>query len=95
MLTDGFCSLPGAGSCRETRLPRYSLGMQGGREKILCPSCGKPFFFWVPAATEKPKVKCYLCGKESFPRGEPAPAPPAPKAPAAAPKDGTAAPPSS
>ena len=45
--------------------------MQGGREKILCPSCGKAFFSWIPAATEKPKVRCYLCGTESFPRGEP------------------------
>jgi len=64
--------------------------MQGGREKILCPSCGKPFFYWVPAATGKPKVKCYLCGKESFPKGEPEPAPVVPKPAPAPPKDSPA-----
>lgn len=61
--------------------------MNGGRQLFTCPTCGKCFFYWVPEATPQPKVKCYFCGVEGFPNGEPppAPVPAAPAPPAAAP----------
>jgi hypothetical protein len=59
--------------------------MEGRREMFRCGSCGKSFSYWVPTATEHPKVKCYFCGVELFPKGEP-PAAPAPAAAAPEPK---------
>lgn len=61
--------------------------MKGGRQSFKCPGCGKHFFYWVPEGVAQPKVKCYFCGKETFPNGEPAAPPvpaPAPSAPAPA-----------
>ncbi len=53
----------------------------GARETITCPSCKKRFTYWVLESNPHPKVKCYYCATESFPKGEP----PAAPAPAAAP----------
>jgi hypothetical protein len=58
--------------------------MDGRRELFPCPACKKRFTYWVLRANEHPKVVCCYCKKESFPKGEPAPAatPPEPaKAP--------------
>jgi hypothetical protein len=54
--------------------------MKGGRSLFTCPGCGKSFFYWVQEGVAQPKVRCYFCGAETFPNGEPpaAPAPPAP-----------------
>ncbi len=59
--------------------------MDGGRELFTCPACGKRFTYWIPKANPQPKVACYYCEKEFFPKGEPPAAAPAP-APAAAAK---------
>jgi hypothetical protein len=70
--------------------------MKGGRQLFTCPKCGKCFFYWVLETVPQPKVKCYFCGAETFPNGEPppAPAPPTPPAPApVAPAGGTTPPP--
>ncbi len=56
--------------------------MKGDRETFACPSCGKRFTYWIPEANAHPKAKCYFCGKESFPKGEPPPAPTVEPAPA-------------
>ena len=56
--------------------------VKGQRELLTCPACSKRFFYWMLESAPHPKVKCYYCGTESFPKGEP-PAAPAP-APAAA-----------
>jgi hypothetical protein len=56
--------------------------MTGGRKLFTCSSCGKCFFYWVQEAVPQPKVKCYFCGIEEFPNGEP-PAAVAPSVPAA------------
>lgn len=58
--------------------------MEGKRDRFSCAGCGKLFTYWVGAAAPHPKVKCYHCGKEAFPKGEP-PAAPAPPAGAPAP----------
>ena len=55
--------------------------MEGGRERFHCPSCGRGFNFWVQTITAQPKVKCYYCGKDYFPKGEPPAPPPAPPKP--------------
>ncbi len=60
--------------------------VKGNREFFTCTACGKRFTFWVLDTNPQPKVKCYYCGTEAFPKGEPpAAAPPAPAPPAAAP----------
>lgn len=59
--------------------------MEGGREKFTCGKCGKVFLYWVLKATTHPKIKCYFCGTESFPKGEPPPTPAAEPKPASAP----------
>lgn len=63
------------------------LLMDGKRRSFDCPSCHRTFTYWVREDVAHPKVKCYFCGKETFPLGEPpaaAPDPPAEKpAPAA------------
>jgi DNA-directed RNA polymerase subunit RPC12/RpoP len=53
--------------------------MTGGRKLYTCATCGKCFFYWVQDTTPQPRVKCYFCGIEEFPHGEP-PAVPAPVA---------------
>lgn len=55
--------------------------MRGRREKFTCPSCGVVFAYFVQEGTLQPKVKCSFCRKESFPHGEPPPAPAKPAAP--------------
>ena len=57
--------------------------VKGSREFLACPSCKKRFTYWILESSPHPKVKCYYCATESFPKGEP-PAAPAP-APAATP----------
>jgi len=66
--------------------------MKGDRRLFTCPACGKGFFYWIPEAVPQPKVKCYFCGAETFPNGEP-PAPPAPAPAPPAPKSAAAPPP--
>ena len=63
--------------------------MNGNREKFTCGKCGRAFAYWVLADNPHPKIKCYYCATEAFPRGAPPPAP----APAAAPVPPAAAPP--
>lgn len=69
--------------------------VKGAREFLVCPKCQKRFTYWLLESNPHPKVKCYYCATESFPKGEPpaapAPAPPAAAAPAppAAPTPGT------
>lgn len=58
--------------------------MEGGRHRFTCAACGRGFTYWVQTTDPHPKVICYYCGKELFPKGEP-PAQPAPAAGAAAP----------
>ena len=58
-------------------------GIDGGRQKYRCPSCGKTFFYWRPEALPGAKVKCYYCRTEF--EDEAAKRPPAPK-PAEAPQ---------
>lgn len=55
--------------------------VKGAREFLTCPSCKKRFSYWILESNPQPKVKCYYCATESFPKGEP----PAAPAPAAAP----------
>ncbi|HUM00855.1 MAG TPA: hypothetical protein VL084_01100 [Thermoanaerobaculia bacterium] len=63
--------------------------VKGTREFLTCPSCKKRFTYWLLESNPHPKVKCYYCAQESFPKGEPPaaspPAAPAAKAPAAPP----------
>jgi len=57
----------------------------GAREFLTCPNCKKRFTYWLLESYPHPKVKCYYCATESFPKGEPPAAPvPAPAPPAAA-----------
>ncbi len=56
--------------------------VKGSRETFACPSCRKRFTYWVLDSNPHPKVKCYYCATESYPKGEP-PAAPAPDPPAA------------
>ncbi|MCK6682883.1 MAG: hypothetical protein L6R30_10770 [Thermoanaerobaculia bacterium] len=66
--------------------------MTGQRHKFSCASCGKPFTYWVVDGNSHPKPKCYFCGKDFYPNGEPpkeeaaAAAPAVVGAPAAAPE---------
>lgn len=66
--------------------------VKGAREILTCPSCKKRFTYWVLESSPHPKVKCYYCATESYPKGQPPaapapaaapPAPPAPPAPSA------------
>ena len=68
--------------------------VKGAREFVTCSSCKKRFTNWLLESNPHPKVKCYYCATESYPKGEPpaapapaaaAPAPPAPKTPPAPP----------
>jgi DNA-directed RNA polymerase subunit RPC12/RpoP len=60
--------------------------VKGNRDFFTCTACGKRFTFWTLDDNPHPKVKCYYCGTEAFPKGEPPAAPaPAPAAPPAAP----------
>jgi DNA-directed RNA polymerase subunit RPC12/RpoP len=72
--------------------------VKGNRDFFTCAACGKRFTFWVLDVNPHPKVKCYYCGTEAFPKGEPpaapAPAPltaPAAPAPPASPDGGSPA----
>jgi DNA-directed RNA polymerase subunit RPC12/RpoP len=70
--------------------------VKGNRDFFTCTACGKRFSFWVLDSNTQPKVKCYYCGTEAFPKGEPPPAPapaPVPAAPAPPPNpDGGSSP---
>jgi hypothetical protein len=61
--------------------------VKGARQFLTCPSCKKRFTYWLLESNPHPKVKCYYCATESFPKGEPpaAPAPAAPTAPSGPP----------
>ncbi|MGE5347528.1 MAG: hypothetical protein ACM3JH_16360 [Acidithiobacillales bacterium] len=55
--------------------------VKGARQFFTCPSCKKQFTYWILESNPHPKVKCYYCAIESYPKGQP----PAPPAPASAP----------
>ena len=57
----------------------------GARQFLTCPNCKKRFSYWVLESNPHPKVKCYYCATESFPKGEPPAAPAPAPTPASAP----------
>jgi hypothetical protein len=67
--------------------------VKGSREFLRCTACQKRFSYWVLESNPHPKVKCYYCATEFYPKGEP-PAAPAAAPPAAPAANPPAAPPS-